>query len=201
MEELSLCTEALKNWVFYALSLLGLFVGFKILGLTPSFVLFSIFVLLGAWMSTVDFKHMILPDILTYTLLVLGLWLAPVHLELSLINSVLGTVIGGVFFFLLCWTFQKVRGYDGMGYGDVKLLAALGAWVGATGLPLILLVSSFVTLLFFALRRLVKGTKTSQPMPFGPFLILAGGVVLLYSVPMWQAIFKWRESFLQTIVG
>jgi leader peptidase (prepilin peptidase)/N-methyltransferase len=95
-------------------------------------------------------------------------------------NSLWGAVAGYLSLWLVYWAFKLVTGKEGMGYGDFKLLAALGAWLGWTMLPLIVLLSSAVGAVVGVLLILLRGHQRDKPIPFGPFLALAGFIALLY---------------------
>jgi leader peptidase (prepilin peptidase)/N-methyltransferase len=131
-------------------------------------------------MTFIDLDHQLLPDDLTMPLLWLGLLLNLHGLFVPLNDAVIGAAAGYLFLWCVYWLFRLVTGKEGMGYGDFKLLAALGAWLGWMKLPLIILLSSavgaLVGLLMIALRR----HQRDKPIPFGPFLAMAGLIALLY---------------------
>ena len=139
------------------------------------------------WLTVIDFKHMILPNILNYSGLALGLLLAPYH-ELSYLESFLGAILGFGLFYAIYYTYTKLRGFEGMGFGDVKFLAMIGAWVGALNLPLVLLAASFTGILAFIVRGIFTRKGGDIPMPFGPFLAAGCWFTFLYSEDMWYAI-------------
>lgn len=123
--------------------------------------------------SGIDLKIMILPDSMMYALLWLGL-LASI-LGVGMINptqAIVGAMVGYLSLWSVFWAFKWITGKEGMGHGDFKLLAALGAWVGALSLlPVILLAAITGSILgLIQLRR----TQESQPFPFGPFIALGG---------------------------
>ena len=92
----------------------------------------------------------------------------------------IGAALGYLLLWLVYWGYRLATGKEGMGYGDFKLLAALGAWLGWTMLPLIVLLSSAVGALVGLMLILLRGHQRDKPIPFGPFLALAGLVALLY---------------------
>jgi prepilin signal peptidase PulO-like enzyme (type II secretory pathway) len=121
-------------------------------------------------LTIIDARSYRLPDILTLPLIGLGVLQAFV-LKLSWVDSLIGAVIGYAAFVVIEIGFKKLRGKDGLGRGDAKLLAAGGAWCGWSGLPLIVLIGSFmalIALLFPSFRR----RSESGRIPFGPFLAL-----------------------------
>ncbi|MGY2293111.1 prepilin peptidase [Pseudomonas sp. SDO528_S397] len=141
-------------------------------------------VMLLSWgllaMSLIDIDHQLLPDVLVLPLLWLGLILNSAGLYTELPDALWGAVVGYLSLWSLFWLFKLVTGKDGMGYGDFKLLAMLGAWGGWQLLPMTLLLSSFVGVAggLILLRR--RKALVSTPMPFGPYLAIAGWIALLW---------------------
>lgn len=131
-------------------------------------------------MSLIDYDHQLLPDSLVLPLLWLGLILNSFGLFVSLEDALWGAVAGYLSLWSVYWLFKLLTGKEGMGYGDFKLLAMLGAWGGWQILPLTILLSSLVGavlgIVILRLRRAESGT----PIPFGPFLALAGWIALLW---------------------
>ena len=131
-------------------------------------------------LTLIDLKKTLLPDSLTLPLLWLGLLLALNNTFTDLTSSVIGAAAGYLVLWLVFHAFRLVTGKEGMGYGDFKLLAALGAWAGWQLLPQIILLSSVVGALI-GIGLLVTGkNKRSQPIPFGPYLAVAGWIALLW---------------------
>ncbi|MDF2181552.1 A24 family peptidase [Neptuniibacter sp. CAU 1671] len=128
----------------------------------------------------IDIDHQLLPDNLTLPLLWLGLLVNTQGLFTSLENAVWGAVVGYLSLWSVYWAFKLLTGKEGMGYGDFKLLAALGAWAGAAQLPLIILLSSLVGAVFGIAMMLFKKHDHQQPLPFGPYLAVAGWIALLW---------------------
>jgi leader peptidase (prepilin peptidase)/N-methyltransferase len=128
-------------------------------------------------LALIDSRSHLLPDCLTLPLMWLGLLLAWSGHGVELADAVAGAMIGYGFLWSLFWIFKGLTGHDGMGYGDFKLLAALGAWLGWQPLAVVLLVACFTGILFAMLRQ-----RTWRPIgsyPFGPFLIAGGMAALL----------------------
>ncbi|MNI42581.1 Type 4 prepilin-like proteins leader peptide-processing enzyme [compost metagenome] len=102
--------------------------------------------------------------------------------------AVIGAVAGYVFLWLIFHLFRLLTGREGMGYGDFKLLAALGAWFGAESLPMLLLAASLVGVAIGGALTLSGRASRGQPLPFGPYLALAGIVMLLLGgdAGLWQ---------------
>ena len=131
-------------------------------------------------LTVIDYDHQLLPDNITLPLMWLGLLfnLGAVYVPIS--SAVIGAMAG----YLSLWTvyqlFKLVTGREGMGFGDFKLFAAFGAWLGWQQLPLIILLSSFVGAIVGLGGILLLGRDRSVPIPFGPFLCVAGWIALLW---------------------
>ncbi|ACO77432.1 type IV Pilus Prepilin peptidase, PilD [Azotobacter vinelandii CA] len=131
-------------------------------------------------MSLIDYDHQLLPDSLVLPLLWLGLILNSFSLFVSLEDALWGAVTGYLSLWSVYWLFKLFTGKEGMGYGDFKLLAMLGAWGGWQILPLTVLLSSLVgAMLGIVILRLRKA-ESGTPIPFGPFLAFAGWIALLW---------------------
>lgn len=131
-------------------------------------------------MSMIDADHQILPDALVLPLLWLGLIVNSQSLFASLEDALWGAVIGYLSLWLVFWAFKLVTGKEGMGYGDFKLLAMLGAWGGWQILPLTILLSSLVGAVLGVIMLKMRNAQTSTPIPFGPYLAIAGWIALLW---------------------
>ena len=128
----------------------------------------------------IDFDHQILPDSITLPLLWAGLVLSLFNVFVDAHSSIIGAVAGYLSLWSIYHLFRLVTGKEGMGYGDFKLLAAIGAWVGWQALPVVILFSSVLGAGIGILLILFKGRDHSQPIPFGPFLAAAGWMTLLW---------------------
>ena len=131
-------------------------------------------------LTAIDLDLQLLPDSLTLPLVWIGLLLNIDNTFVSLESAVLGAVFGYLCLWSVFWLFKIVTGKEGMGHGDFKLLAALGAWFGLAALPTIVLLSSVVGAVL-GIALIVTGKQGREtPMPFGPFLAGAGLVHLFY---------------------
>ena len=128
-------------------------------------------------LAAIDAKHMLLPDCLTQPLLWAGLLIHALGSALSLRDALFGAVAGYLSLWLLYWGFRLTTGREGLGYGDFKLLAALGAWCGWQALPSIELIAALCGIMGY----LASGNlnKNNQTISFGPYLSLAGIVVFI----------------------
>jgi leader peptidase (prepilin peptidase)/N-methyltransferase len=133
-------------------------------------------------LSAIDLEHRLLPDAITYPGIVLGLLLALFLPHLSFLQALLGVVLGGGSFYLVGLIYEKATGVSGMGGGDVKLLAMIGAFLGAFALPFIIFLSAALGTVVGLIQTLINGSwrhgqwRTTS-LPFGPFLAAAA---LLY---------------------
>jgi leader peptidase (prepilin peptidase)/N-methyltransferase len=128
----------------------------------------------------IDFDHQILPDAITLPLLWAGLLLSLFNLFTDSHSSIIGAAAGYLSLWAIFHVFKLLTGKEGMGYGDFKLLGAIGAWTGWLALPVVILFSSVVGAAIGITLILFKGRDHSQPMPFGPFLAAAGWMTLLW---------------------
>lgn len=131
-------------------------------------------------LTMIDLDCQLLPDDITLPLLWLGLILNSQGLLTSLENALWGAVAGYLILWSIYWVFKLLTGKEGMGYGDFKLLAALGAWLGWQALPQIILLSSLVGAIVGIGMIVLKGRDKNIPIPFGPYLASAGFLALLW---------------------
>jgi leader peptidase (prepilin peptidase) / N-methyltransferase len=128
----------------------------------------------------IDYDHQILPDDITLPLLWAGLLVNVSGMFAPLSQSVVGAVAGYLTLWAVYHVYRLLTRKEGMGYGDFKLLAAFGAWLGWVQLPLIILLSSFVGAVIGLFFILARGRDRSVPIPFGPFLCVAGWIALCW---------------------
>ncbi len=131
-------------------------------------------------LTVIDTDTQLLPDDLTLPLLWAGLVANLWGTFVPIGSAVIGAVAGYLSLWSIYWLFKLVRGREGMGYGDFKLLAALGAWLGWQMLPLIVLLSSVVGALVGVVLIVFKGRDHNIPIPFGPYLAVAGAIALFW---------------------
>ncbi|WP_043532227.1 prepilin peptidase [Litchfieldella xinjiangensis] len=135
-------------------------------------------------LAVIDFRTQLLPDMMTLPLLWAGLLYQLLFQPLMLHSAVIGAMAGYLVLWSFYWLFKLVTGKEGMGYGDFKLLAALGAWLGWQQLPLLLLLSAGVGALVGIAIQLALPRLRGAPMPFGPYLAMAGWIALLAGAPL-----------------
>ena len=135
-------------------------------------------------MSVIDVDHQLLPDSLVLPLLWLGLIANAFGLFTSWQAAFWGAVAGYLSLWSVYWLFKLITGKEGMGHGDFKLLALLGAWGGWSVLPLVIVLASVLGALLGSLWLAWRGADRSTPIPFGPFLAVAGWVSLIWGEPL-----------------
>ena len=131
-------------------------------------------------LTGIDFREQLLPDQITLPLMWLGLFANLNGTFVPLNEAVIGALAGYLSLWSVFWLFKLVTGKEGMGYGDFKLLAALGAWMGWQMLPLIIILSTFVGALVGVVGLLMSTRERQVPMAFGPFLAMAGWIALIW---------------------
>ncbi|HAU4929400.1 prepilin peptidase [Aeromonas hydrophila] len=131
-------------------------------------------------LTFIDLDKMLLPDQLTLPLLWGGLLFNLTGGFAPLADAVIGAMAGYLVLWSLYWAFKLLTGKEGMGYGDFKLLAALGAWLGWQALPIVLLLSSLVGAFIGIGLILLRNHHQNKPIPFGPYLAIAGWIALLW---------------------
>jgi leader peptidase (prepilin peptidase)/N-methyltransferase len=131
-------------------------------------------------LSVIDYREQLLPDSITLPFLWFGIALSLLTVFTDLKSSVLGAMAGYLALWSVYHLFRILTGKEGMGFGDFKLLAMLGAWLGWQYLPAIVIVSSMVGAIIGLLLITLRGRDRNVPIPFGPFLALAGWITLLW---------------------
>ena len=150
----------------------------------------TLWVLLLTWslisLTMIDFDHMLLPDQITLPLLWLGLLININGTFVPLSDAVIGAAAGYMSLYSIFWLFKAITGKEGMGYGDFKLFAVFGAWVGWQLLPLLILMASVVGAIIGIALMLFKNHQREQGIPFGPYLAVAGWITLLWGEGIWS---------------
>ena len=143
-------------------------------------------------LAVIDIDTQLLPDDITLPLLWLGLLFNLVTGAVPLVDAVIGAMAGYLLLWSLYWAFKILTGKEGMGYGDFKLLAALGAWLGWQSLPIIILLSSLVGALVGIALIVVTRRGRDVPIPYGPYLAAAGWISLVWGERI-------SETYLQVV--
>ncbi|MCF6253208.1 MAG: A24 family peptidase [Thiomicrorhabdus sp.] len=147
-------------------------------GLNPIGYVALAFTLILITICVIDFEHQLILDNLSLPLLWLGLLVNTQSVFTTPTEAIWGAAIGYMLLWIVFHAFKLVTGKEGMGYGDFKLLAALGAWFGFVALPQIILIAALASILVAVIGIVLKKRSASSPMAFGPFLALGGWVVL-----------------------
>ncbi|TNF91662.1 MAG: prepilin peptidase [Gammaproteobacteria bacterium] len=170
--------------------LLAIFLVFRYgLQFSTLFVLFFTYLLIP--LIFIDAKHKLIPDNISYLLLWSGVVYSLLGFGVSLQSSVVGTIIGYLSLWLVYIGFKLLTGKEGMGHGDFKLLAAIGAWVGWEYLLIVILLSS-LTGAIIGIGLMIKAKIENTPMdsiPFGPYLAIAGWITFVWGEPIFNAYF------------
>jgi leader peptidase (prepilin peptidase)/N-methyltransferase len=138
-------------------------------------------------LTAIDFDTQLLPDDITLPLLWIGLALNSANVYTDLKSAVIGAMAGYLSLWSVYWLFKLFTGKEGMGYGDFKLLAALGAWLGWQMLPLTILLSSMVGAVVGISMMVFARHGRNVPIPFGPYLAAAGLIALVWGKPLTRA--------------
>jgi len=144
----------------------------------------TVFALIFTWaliaMALIDFHTTLLPDTLTLPLLWLGLVISLWTVFVDSHSAIIGAAAGYMVLWVVFQAFKLITGKEGMGFGDFKLLAALGAWLGWAKLPLIILLSSLTGAIIGIMMMIVFKHQRDQPIPFGPYLAIAGWIAMMW---------------------
>lgn len=176
IEAISACMSAIIAWHF----------GFDWSAIGALLLSWALIVL-----TFIDVEHQLLPDKITLPLIWLGLAFNLTGVYTDLHSSVIGAIAGYLSLWSIYHLFKLVTGKEGMGYGDFKLLAALGAWMGWQALPMIVLLSSFVGAAIGITLVLLKNHQREIPIPFGPYLAIAGWIALVWGDTINSAYLHW----------
>ena len=149
-------------------------------GITEQALYALVFTAFLVAMSGIDIDHQLLPDNMTLPLMWGGLLLSLNATYVDTVSSVIGAAAGYLVLWLIYHIFKIATGKEGMGYGDFKLLAAIGAWLGWQVLPQVILISSLVGAVTGILMLLFNRNRRGEPIPFGPFLATAGWIALIW---------------------
>lgn len=137
--------------------------------------------------AVIDLQHQLLPDAIVLPVLWLGLFVNLFDLFSTPRDSIIGAIAGYLVLWIVYQTFKLLTGKEGMGYGDFKLLALLGAWMGWRNLPVVIILASGVGALVGIGLIATKRLQNGHPIPFGPFLAAAGWLALLWGSDIIQA--------------
>ncbi len=144
----------------------------------------SLVALIFTWalitLSFVDFKEQLLPDTITLAMLWLGLFVNTFELFTTPESAILGALVGYILLWIVAKLFSVIRKKKGLGHGDFKMLAMLGAWLGISMLLNVLLTATLIAIIISAILLFFKKISRRKPIPFGPYLALGGLLTLIY---------------------
>ena len=166
------------------ISILSFLVIYYFFGLTITSLMLAILSIFFIIIFFIDLKHYIIPNILTFPLMIIGFIKSfDPNINTSIFPNYINSLIGGIFGYLIIWSmiyfYKKIKNKEGMGLGDAKLLAVIGFWFGWISIPFVIFISSVVALVFVAPSLINKSKKMSSQIPFGPFIII--GCILYVS--------------------
>ncbi|RJR27526.1 MAG: prepilin peptidase [Desulfobacteraceae bacterium] len=149
-------------------------------GLSYQYLLFLVFFLALVTVSFIDLEHQIIPDGIVLPGMVLGLGVSHFFPQMSFLDSLLGAVAGAGGLYLVAYMYEVLTGKEGMGFGDLNLLAMIGAWVGWKALPMIVFFSSFTGAIAGSAYLLLARKGLRVRIPFGPFLSLGTMIYVFF---------------------
>ena len=185
------CCKSVISFQYFlveAIAAISFLFVFFVFGLTTTTLLFFILIISFIIIFFIDLKHFIIPNQITYGLMVIGFIKSfDPNLNRSIFPDYIHSLVGGVFGYSIIWLliffYKKFKNKDGMGLGDAKLLSALGFWFGWISIPFILIFSS-LTALGFSLPSLIRKSKNlSTEIPFGPHLVI-GCIIYILSIDL-----------------
>ncbi len=158
----------------------------------------AVFAIVLTWalivLTMIDYDHFYLPDNIVLPMLWLGLLLNSQEMFTDITSALFGAMAGYLALWSIYQLFKLVTGKEGMGYGDFKLLAMLGAWLGWQMLPAIILLSSLVGAVVGIGLILIRRHQADKPIPFGPYLAAAGWIALLWGPQLNQTYLNWLQG-------
>lgn len=160
-----------------------------IYGWSPSWLCYTVFVSMLLIITVIDLKHMIIPDELSLSGIVLGLVSVFFTGDIVWWESLLGAALGGGIFLGIALLYEKLTKQEGLGGGDIKLLAMIGAWLGIQSVLIVIIISSALGSLVGLSLILTKRKNLKTAIPFGPFLAIAAILYLLWGLPLRRALF------------
>jgi leader peptidase (prepilin peptidase) / N-methyltransferase len=171
-------------------SLLSLIVAFHY-GFSPALLAALAITWLLIALTFIDIDTQLLPDQLTFLGLWAGLLLSTQAVFVPPVDAIFGAVLGYLILWTLYWGFKLLTRKEGMGYGDFKLMAMAGAWVGWQYLPIVIFIASFTGTLWGLYAMFKRGSHKDHPLPFGPFIALGLWLTLLYGETIVSHYFMW----------
>lgn len=160
-------------------------VSWGVFGFTWQGLFYTIFASSLFMITVIDLQHMIIPDELSLSGIGLGLVASFFTGDISWWESLLGAALGGGIFLLIAFLYEKWTKQEGLGGGDVKLLAMIGAWLGYQSVPIVILISTALGSVVGILTLIIRKKNLKTAIPFGPFLALAAILYLFWGPYFW----------------
>ena len=175
------------------ITILYFLVIYHLFGITITTLLFLILGLSFIIIFFIDLKHYIIPNILTFPLMIIG-FIKSFDPNLNpIFPNFINSLIGGIFGYFVIWSiiyfYKQVRKKEGMGLGDAKLLSVIGFWFGWISIPFVIFLSSIIALLFVIPSLIKKSKKLSSQIPFGPYIIIGTLIYLIFESNIQSIIF------------
>lgn len=180
--------------------LIGLFSVILLLryGISLNYLIYFAFFSSLTLVSFVDLSHRIIPDVISMPGILIGLVISLFYPQMSFTNALIGVALGGGSLYVVASVYQIVTKREGMGFGDVKLLAMIGAFIGWKGVLFTILCSSFIGSVVGVVLMLISSEADSKyAVPFGPFLSLGAIIYVMWG----EALITWYLSFLRTVAA
>jgi leader peptidase (prepilin peptidase)/N-methyltransferase len=180
--------------------LIGLFSVILLLryGISLNYLIFFVFFASLTLVSFIDLSHRIIPDVISLPGILIGLVISLFYPQMSFKNALIGVALGGGSLYVVASLYQLVTKREGMGFGDVKLLAMIGAFIGWKGVLFTILCSSFIgSVIGVVLMLMSSETDSKYAVPFGPFLSLGAIIYVMWG----EALITWYVSFLRTVAA
>ena len=162
----------------------------------PQYFIFFTFISALICISFIDLEHMIIPDVISLPGIVLGFLISLFSPQVTWIDSLLGIVAGGGILYLVALVFELLRKKEGMGGGDIKLLAMIGAWLGWKAIPFVILSSSLVGAVLGSAALLLSRKGIQARLPFGPFLAFGAILYIFFGKELIEWYFKVTGMYL-----
>ena len=155
------------------------------------FVLINLILFFFLIIFFIDLKHFIIPDILNFSLIFLGLLknfipIKNLNFNYDIEQSIIGGVVGYLTIWIIIFVYKKLKNLDAMGLGDAKLMAAIGTFFGLKSIPLILFLSSIIALLIVLPSLINKTRKLKAEIPFGPYILISAGFYYFYGDKIYE---------------
>jgi leader peptidase (prepilin peptidase)/N-methyltransferase len=177
--------------------LMGLFSLILLLryGISALYLIYFAFFASLMLVSFIDLPHRIIPDVISLPGILIGLVISLLHPQLSIKNSLIGVLLGGGSLYVVASLYHVVTKREGMGGGDIKLLAMIGAFIGWKGVLFTILCSSFIGSVVGVTLMLFSSADSKYAVPFGPFLSLGAIIYVLWG----EALINWYVGFLRAV--